>query len=161
MPKRLGTTALSSWGKSLLLLVCWVFYVERLFDFCQVLFLHLLWWLNLYSFILLIRYMSLISVCWTNLAFLDQISPSHGVWSFLCFVGIGLLVFSWGFLYLCSYWDIGSIVFFSFVVFFWYWCQIQWVGRSSLLCFANSSFPLMDNPSCLHLWRIHFDIWQN
>ena len=145
----LGTAALSGWRKSLLLLVCWVFlcwkivwFLSSAFSACIVMTKPLFFyfvnkvWCHWFLFV-------------EHLAFLDQISPSHGVWSFLCFVGVGLLVFSWGFLYCCSYWDIGSIVFFSFVVFFWSWCQMQWVGRSSLLCFANSSFPLMSNPSFL------------
>jgi hypothetical protein len=44
----------------------------------------------------------LICVLWTILTFLKWSHLNHGIWSFLCVVQLGLQVFYWGLLHLCS-----------------------------------------------------------
>ena len=107
----------------------------------------------------------LICICWTILVTLRWIQRDHGVWSFLCVVGFGLLIFCWEFLYLYSsrYWP---IIFFSDSVFFWFWYQgdggfIQWIWECSLLFSLLEEFEkdwynfffvgLVEFPSWTHL----------
>ena len=61
-------------------------------------------------------------ICWTILVTLEWIQLEHTVLSFLCVVGLSLLIFSWGFLhlYLTTLFAC-NLLFYS--VFVWFWCQ--------------------------------------
>ena len=73
-------------------------------EFYQMLFLHLLRWSC--GFCLFFHWCGLslwlICICWIILVTLEWIQLDHGVWSFLCIVRFGLLIFCWGFLCLYS-----------------------------------------------------------
>ena len=84
-------------------------------------FLHLLRWSC--GFCLLFMWcIMLICICWTILMNLGWIPLGCDVWSFLCVVGFGLLIFWWEFLHLYHqrYWP---VIFFFSGVFFWFWYQ--------------------------------------
>ena len=69
---------------------------------------------------------------------LGSVSLGHGVWSFLCVVGFGLLIFCWEFLHLYS----SGILACNFVlsaVFVWFWYQ----GDGGFIeCYWECSFLL-------------------
>ena len=83
-----------------------IHHLERLYvmNECWILsnaFLHLLRWSCCFC-LLLIWCSTLIYILWTMLLILGWIQVNHGLWSFLCVVGFGSLIFSWDFLHLCS-----------------------------------------------------------
>ena len=73
--------------------------------------------------------------CWTILVTLGWRQLGHGVWSFLCVIGFGLLIFCWEFLH--PYSSKIVILFFG-SVFVWFWYQgdggfMEWIWECSLL----------------------------
>ena len=93
------------------------------FEFCQMLFLHLLRWS--YCFCLFFYWCSvshwLICVCCIILVNLRWIPIGCGVWYILCVVGFGLLIFCWEFLHLYS----SKILACNFL--FWWCLCLVWV----------------------------------
>ena len=112
-------------------------------------------WILIFS--LLICCITLICRCWKVNASLGWIPLDHGVWSFKCIVGYGLLVFCWGFFHLFS-----SVIFtYNFLffcgIFIWVWYQsgggpITWVGTFSVLYSVFVCFSRIGVNCFLTIW---------
>ena len=91
----------------------------------------------------------LICTCWAVLGTLGLMQLDHRVWSFLCTIGYGLLIFCQEF---CIYFHKGywSVVFYYNDVFIWFWyeyntCFIEWAFLflwKGLCRIANSSWNI-------------------
>ena len=93
---------------------------------------------------------------WTILVTLEWIQLDHGVWSFLCIVGFGLLNFFENFcIYIHQrYWP---VIFFS-SVFVWFWYQvdgglIEWTWECSLPSILWNSLRRIGISSYLYVWQ--------
>ena len=93
-------------------------------EFYQMLFLHLLRWSC--GFCLFFCWCGvshwLIWVCWTILVILGWIQLDCGVWSFLCVVGFGLLIF----FKLIFYWSIVDLCYVNFC------CTANWLSYTHI-----------------------------
>ena len=119
---------LNSSGRVLIMNGCW---------FCPVLFLRPLRWLCVFCLFFVNMVITLIDLHMLNYPVtLQWIQLDHGVWSFLCIVGFGLLIFFWSFcIYIHQrYWPeiLHQRIFLLCSVFVWFWYQgdggfIEWI----------------------------------
>ena len=78
----------------------------------------------------------LVCICWTILVILGWIQLDHGIWSFLCVLGFGLLIIFAENFYICIHQRYWPVIFsFSSV---WFWYQ----GDSGIIEWLWDCFPL-------------------